>query len=337
MLNPFYHATARAIVAIHGALAHVFGSGGWAWALSIVVLTMGVRLVLVPLFVKQIKAQRTMQVMQPKIREIKEKYKDNKQRQNEEILKLQREHGNPLLGCLPILVQIPLFFALFHTLDSVVPKSVKGTFVFHGSTGLSAATASAIAHAQIFGASLASSFTSSASTLRFLGSNATTTKIFTVLLIVIMMVTTFITQKQIFGRNAASADPAQARQQKVLLYLSPLFLGVFGFRFPVGVLLYWFTTNVWSMGQQYIVLRRMGPTAAPATSSAPAANRRGSEPAGPQVVVSVEPRAVVPGRTANVVPAEGADRPVPGARRPSGGPTRPPRRRTRGGRRGGRR
>ncbi|MHB8452680.1 MAG: membrane protein insertase YidC [Mycobacteriales bacterium] len=344
MLNPLYRVIARIIVAIHGALAHVLGSGGWSWALSIVGLTVGVRLVLVPLFVKQIKAQRTMQMLQPKIKEIKEKYKNDKQRQNEEIMKLQREHGNPLLGCLPILVQIPLFLALFHTLDSVVPQPVKGQpgkYIQHASIGLSAAAAHGMAYAKIFGTSLASAFTSNSALLKHLGSSPGTTKVVTVVLILIMSATTFLTQRQIFGRSGP-LDPAQARQQKILLYLSPLFLGVFGFRFPVGVLLYWFTTNVWSMGQQYVVLRRMPPLGVPGkpgtgASKPPMVQKPAL--AGGTATSIVEPRPVLPGRAGSVLPADSVDRPPApaAARRPGGQTGRPPKRRGKGQRRGGRR
>lgn len=343
MLNPLYNAIARAIVAIHVVLSQVLGTSGWSWALAIILLTVGVRLVLFPLFVKQIKAQRTMQLMQPKIREIRERHKHDKQKMNEEVLKLQREHGNPLLGCLPILVQIPLFFALFHTLDGVVPKHTKGSYVPSGSVGLSPASANSMAHAHIFGTSLASSFTSSTAILHYLGSGAIATKVVTVLLIVIMMATTFITQKQIFGRNA-TMDPSQAKQQKILLYLSPLMLGVFGFRFPVGVLLYWFTTNVWSMGQQYVVLRRMPPPGSPVVVAAKRPSRFFPRPVTATGVVAevapaslpVEPRAVVPGR-AGSLPTDSERRPTTTPRRAGGPPNRPPRRRSKSGRRGGRR
>ena len=113
MLNPLYNIVGKTIGFFHGAIfSHIFGYNSFfAWALSIVLLTMVVRLILFPLFVKQIKSQRTMQVMQPRIKEIREKYKHDKQKMNEELMALQKEHGNPLLGCLPIFAQIPLFIA----------------------------------------------------------------------------------------------------------------------------------------------------------------------------------------------------------------------------------
>lgn len=362
MLNPIYDFVARAIVSIHGVLVHVFGHSGWSWALSIVLLVMAVRLVMFPLFVKQIKAQRTMQLMQPKIKELKDKYKNDKQKMNEEMIKLQREHGNPLLGCLPIVVQIPLFLSLFRVMNGFAPKGgltamqkqVANGFGGYYPThlnGLSVSTASEIAHAKIFGASIASSFTSSHRALVLLGSDGLTTKILCVVLIAIMMSTTFLTQKQIMGRNAP-ADAQSAATQKILLYLSPLFLGVFGFRFSVGVLLYWFTTNLWSMGQQFFVIRRMPPivaaggTALPSASAGPvskptggllggllggraaAASRAAAEPAvGPQRMIQQRPAPASAGPSAT---GSGPSGPRP-TRAASNG-----QRRRKGGRRGGR-
>ena len=343
MLNPLYNATARAIVDIHSVLTHIVGHDGWAWALSIILLVAAVRLILFPLFVKQIKSQRTMQVLQPKIKELREKYKNDKQKMNEEMIKLQREHGNPLLGCLPILVQIPLFIALFRVMNGFAPKgslnaeqklqAINGYYPNH-LNGLPVETASQIAHAKIFGASLASSFTSSKHSLELLGSSSTGTKVLCVILILIMMSSTYITQRQIIGRNGPAADPQTALTQKILLYVSPIFLGVFGFHFSVGVLLYWFTTNLWSMGQQFFVIRRMPPVV-PATPGAPppvpakaaskGLRRRTGTPAAP-AAAPAQPRLV----------QQRAAPPTSGQGRPGGGQNRQTQRRKKGGRRGGR-
>jgi len=342
VLNPIYDFVARAVVDIHRVLVHIVGTNGWAWALSIVLLVMAVRLVLFPLFVKQIKSQRQMQIMQPKIKEIKEKYKNDKQRQNEEMIKLQREHGNPLLGCLPIVVQIPLFLSIFRVMNGFAPKhhlnaeqakiakNFGGYYPTH-LNGLSVGTADQIAHAKIFGASLASTFTSSSKSLDLLGSSGASTKIVCAVLIIVMMASTYITQRQIIGRNGPAADPQTAMTQKLLLYVSPLFLGGFGFRFSIGVLLYWFTTNFWSMGQQFFVIRRMPPVIAPSTAGAaaptPPAPRLGRR-ATPPPVTPAQPQRLIQQRT---VP-DGPD----SRTGPSGG-NRPPQRRKKGGRRGGRR
>jgi YidC/Oxa1 family membrane protein insertase len=352
VLNPIYDFVARAVVDIHSVLVHIVGTNGWSWALSIILLVMAVRLVLFPLFVKQIKSQRQMQIMQPKIKAIKEKYKNDKQKQNEEMIKLQREHGNPLLGCLPVLVQIPLFFSIFRVMNGFAPKTGKlspaqtaqaittpdGRLYYPTHlNGLSPHTAYQIANAKIFGASLASSLTSSKKALELMASSANATKILCVVLIIVMMGSTYITQRQIIGRNGPATDPQAAMTQKLLLYVSPLFLGIFGFRFSIGVLLYWFTTNFWSMGQQFFVIRRMPPVIAADASGAVA-----TPP--PAVGTGRRPR---PSRRPPAAPAAPPppqrlvqQRAVPDGpdsrTGPSGG-TRPPQRRKKGGRRGGRR
>lgn len=269
MLNPLYNFVARSIVVIHSGIVHIFGTGGYTWALAIIALTVALRIILVPLFVKQIKSQRAMQVLQPKIKEIREKHKDNKERQQQELMALYKEHGNPLLGCVPLLAQIPLFIALYHVLDGFVPKKAFGPYIPSALDGLKVHTAEQIARAKIFGASLAASLTSPNNLLHYLGSHPTNVRVLAIVLMVLMAVTTYYTQRQIMG--SGTTDPSQATQQKVLLYAAPVMLFVFGVKFSLGVLLYWFATNVWSMGQQYVILRRMPPVGALAAAAAAAA------------------------------------------------------------------
>lgn len=359
MLNPIYNFVARAVVDIHnGVLKHVVGDNGWAWALSIVVLIMLVRLVLFPLFVKQIKSQRQMQIMQPKVKEIREKYKNDRQKMNEEMMKLQKEHGNPLLGCLPILVQIPLFFSIFRVMNGFAPKT--GTLTAQQLAqsvptpdgdhyypthlnGLTPKEAYQVAHAKIFGASLSSSFRSTERALHLMDSSKTASMALCAVLTVIMMVTIYITQRQIIGRNPAT-DPQAVLTQRLLLYASPFFLGlsgfgVFGFDFSVGVLLYWFTTNIWSMGQQYFVIRRMPPVipataaGAPAPPPPPPGSLFGRKPKTPPPAPA-SPQRLVQQRTVPEGPKPASESGATGAGA-RGGP-RPQQRRKKG-RKGGRR
>lgn len=271
IIDDLYSAVAHAVVGIHAGLRPVFGpTNGYGWALSIVLLTMAVRLLLFPLFVKQIKSQRTLQMIQPLMKEIREKHKNDKQKMNEELMKLQKEHGNPLLGCLPIFAQIPLFIALFRVLNGFKPREIApGVYQFVANHGLSAAQAQQIGNAKIFGVPLSVAFNSPSQLLKsFIPAvSDAPVRVVTLILVVIMCTTTFLTQKQIMGRNGP-VDPSQRTQQRVFLYLAPLSLGVSGifFGFPVGVLLYWMTTNLWSMGQQFFVLRRMPPVVPAATT-----------------------------------------------------------------------
>lgn len=302
-LGPFYSAISYVILAIHGGLAHVFGAdSGASWALSIVLLTVIIRLLLFPLFVKQIRAQRRMQLLQPKIAELRKKHKSDKETLNREMMSLYREHNaNPLAGCLPLIIQLPIFYALFRVLEHLRPDSHG---VFHAGYGFTQAQAASAASAKIFGAPIAASFTQP------FGGSGTAIKIMTVIFIVLMGASTFITQRQMLARaSAAGGDDTQMRVQKIMLYILPFSFVFVGFRFPLGVLLYWVTTNIWSMGQQHFVIRKMPPIAAGGAAGAGA----GGGGKGP---VSPKP-----------APADGAagnGRSTGTVARPAGGPVKGP-------------
>ena len=259
MLDPLYKLVARGIVVFHDALAPVFGQNSFlSYALAIVLIVMIVRLLIFPLFIRSVKAQRSMQLMQPRMKEIREKYKNDKPRMNQELMALQKEHGNPLLGCLPLVLQIPLFISLFHVFNKLAPRTGSRGLDFYGTSGLSRLEVQHIATAKLGGVSLASAFTSSKNAIDLLGTSQGAVRVVAVVLILLMSATTFVTQKQIMSRGGP-VDPQQQQIQRIMLYGSPIMLAVFGFRFPVAVLLYWLTTNLWSMGQQYFIIRKMGP------------------------------------------------------------------------------
>jgi len=228
-------------------------ASGWGWALSIVGLTVVIRIILIPLFVKQIHSSRRMQLIQPEMQKIQAKYKgksdpDSRQAMTQETMALYKDTGtNPFASCLPILLQSPFFFALFQVLNNL-PHVAAGT---HADIGpITRSVAGIIEQSSLFGAPLSS---------RFVGSSDINTKILTGVLIVLMSLTTFTTQRQLMRKNMPeSALTGQfAMQQKVILYLMPIFFAISGVNFPIGVLLYWLTTNLWSMGQQFYVIRRM--------------------------------------------------------------------------------
>ena len=226
---------------------------GWGWALSIVGLTVVVRFLMIPLFVKQIHSSRRMQLIQPEMQKIQAKYKgksdpESRQKMTQETMDLYKRTGsNPFSSCLPILLQSPFFFALFQVLNNL-PHVASGA---HPPIGpITPEVASVIEKSTIFGAQLSSTF---------LGSSDLNVKILTAVLIVLMSVSTFTTQRQLMRKNMpdAALDNPYMKQQKVILYLMPIFFAISGINFPIGVLLYWLTTNVWSMGQQFYVIRRM--------------------------------------------------------------------------------
>jgi len=237
------------IVQFHSVYGKIFGPDtGWAWGLSIVSLVILIRICLIPLFVKQIKATRAMQTLQPEMKKIQERYKNDKQRQSEEMMKLYKESGtNPLSSCLPILAQSPFFFALYHVLNGIATGKTIG--VIDDSLLASARKA------HIFGAPLAAKFTDGADKVAQLGATLTDVRVVTAIMIVLMSASQFYTQRQLMTKNVdTTVKTPFMQQQKMLMYVFPVMFAVFGINFPVGVLVYWLTTNVWTMGQQMYVI-----------------------------------------------------------------------------------
>ena len=252
ILKPLYIAVSWVIVTIHDLLSPLFGAdSGVSWSLAIIGLVIIIRVILIPLFVKQIKSQRALTALQPHMKEIQKKYKDDRQKQSEEMMKLYKEHKtNPLASCFPILAQAPIFFSLFTVLNGIakdVPHGyLKGEYLVSA------------AQAKFFGASISETF---------LGSSDTTVKIVTVALIFIMSATTFTTQRQLMVKGMPKMDSSNnmmLQQQKIMLYVFPLIFAISGVNFPVGVLIYWSTTNFWTWGQQFYVIKRNPTPGSPA-------------------------------------------------------------------------
>jgi YidC/Oxa1 family membrane protein insertase len=224
---------------IHDLVEPLTGVHSWGWA--IIGLTLIVRVLLLPLAIKQTRSMKAIQQLQPEIKAIQdkyrtdremmrkdpEKYRARKQKQQQEMMALyQREGANPAASCLPLLAQAPVFVALFWTL---------------------------VGEAELTGAPFYFFTEASPGGLEKLVSGAGWPGW---LLIVLMSGTMFFSQKQMMARNAATmADNPMAQQQKILLYVMPLFLAFISFQFPLGVLLYWVTTNFWQIAQQAIILR----------------------------------------------------------------------------------
>ncbi|GGZ04383.1 membrane protein insertase YidC [Streptomyces nitrosporeus] len=239
------------IVQFHKLYGAIFGDDtGWAWGLSIVSLVVLIRICLIPLFVKQIKSTRNMQVLQPKMKAIQERYKNDKQRQSEEMMKLYKETGtNPLSSCLPILAQSPFFFALYHVLSSIASGKTIGV--------IDQPLLDSARQAHIFGAPLAAKFMDSEDKVAALGASLTDVRVITAIMIVLMSASQFFTQRQLMTKNVdLTVKTPYMQQQKMLMYIFPVIFAVMGINFPVGVLVYWLTTNVWTMGQQMYVINQ---------------------------------------------------------------------------------
>jgi YidC/Oxa1 family membrane protein insertase len=231
-----------------------FGDGpGIAWILAIVVLTVVVRALMIPLFVKQIRASRGMQIIQPELQAVQAKYKDKKdpasrEAMSRETMELYKKHGtNPFSSCMPVLLQSPIFFALFRVLNGIGPIA-RGERA--GIGPVTQAIAQDMQGSSLFGAHLSDVFTTTESGAA---------RVVVIALIVLMTASTFFTQRQLTMKNmpAGAMQGPAASTQKMMLYVMPLIFAVSGVNFPVGVLIYWTVTNLWSMGQQYYTIKRM--------------------------------------------------------------------------------
>ena len=260
ILNPLYNLVSGIIVLFHNLLSPLFGKdSGVTWSLSIMGLVVIIRIVLIPLFVKQIKSQRALTALQPHMKEIQKKYKDDRQKQSEEMMKLYKEHKtNPLASCFPILAQAPIFFALFTVLNGIAAKTDAGVSAPIARGYLKGEYLESAAQAKFFGAKISETF---------LGSDDIKVKLVTVFLIFLMSATTFTTQRQLMTKGMPKMDSSNnmmLQQQKIMLYLFPVIFAITGVNFPVGVLIYWSTTNFWTWGQQYYVIKRNPTPGSPA-------------------------------------------------------------------------
>ena len=235
-------------------------SSGLIWVLSIIGLVLVVRSALIPLFVKQIKSQRKMMEIAPELKKVQEKYRGKKDQlsreaMSRETMALYKKHGtSPVSGCLPLLVQMPIFFALFNVLNGVTLAAKENT----GGVGLlSPELVQDFYNAKLFGVASLHDSLQGAWETRPPGWEATVAIL--VVLVILMIASQFFTQLQIISKNLSpEAKTGQAYQmQKIMLYILPLafiFSGVF---FPLGVVIYWFISNLWTMGQQFLVIRNM--------------------------------------------------------------------------------
>ena len=250
ILNPLYTAVSWVLITFHD-LLNFTNNEDLQWSLGIIALVVLIRIILIPLFVKQIKSQRALTALQPHMKAIQKKYKDDRQKQSEEMMKLYKEHKtNPLASCFPILAQAPIFFALFWVLNGISQNKPHG--LLKGEYLVSAQSAS------FFGAPLSDTF---------LGADVTSTKIIAIALIIFMSATTFTTQRQLMVKGMPKMDSSNnimLQQQKIMLYVFPIIFAVTGVNFPVGVLIYWSTTNLWTWGQQYYVIKRNPAPGSPA-------------------------------------------------------------------------
>ena len=258
ILNPLFEAVAWVMMQIHAGLSYLFGaSSGVTWGLSIVLLVVLMRLIMVPLFIKQRNSMQKMQSHMPQLAEIRKKYKNDKQRLNEETMKFYKENGiNPLGGCLPLIAQLPVFWALFNVLRAIADWTPGHT----PSYGLTVPVVESAREAHVFGVTLADTF------LRPVPGESLTSRIIIVVFVLISAATTFLTMRQSKRRGMMNQGPppdpdqpgaaAAQAMSKNMMYIAPFF-ALTGLYWQFGLVLYWVTTNVWTLGQQHFLFRAL--------------------------------------------------------------------------------
>jgi YidC/Oxa1 family membrane protein insertase len=257
ILNPLFEAVAWVMMQIHAGLSHLFGpSSGLTWALSIILLVVLMRLVMVPLFIKQRNSMQKMQSHMPQLAEIRKKFKNDKQRLNEETMKFYKENGiNPLGGCLPLLAQLPVFWSLFNVLKAIADWTPGHT----PSYGMTVPFVESAHAARIFGISLYDQF------LHPAVGESSTSRYLIVVFVLVSAATTFLTMRQSQKRgmlNQTPPDPDQPgaaaaqAMSKNMMYIAPFF-ALTGLYWQFGLVLYWVTTNVWTLGQQHFLFRSL--------------------------------------------------------------------------------
>jgi len=246
MMQPLYWAISGLMVLFHGVWSPLFGTdSGVSWTLAIVTLTLVVRTLMIPLFVKQINSSRALQMLQPKIQELQKKHGSDRERVAREMQKLYAEEGvNPMASCFPMLLQMPVFWALFRVLQGVADNQIRG-YWFQTSPDLVAS----LQGADLFGARLAGRI--------FPLDPFGATQILGIVMIAVLVITLFLTQLQLMRKNMppeALSGP-MAQSQKVMLYIFPIMYAASSAVLPLGVLVYWSASNVWTMAQQGLLIR----------------------------------------------------------------------------------
>lgn len=272
MLNFIYYPVSFILWAWHMAFSFLLPGDGWAggiaWALSVVFLVFTLRAILYKPFVSQVRSMRKMQEFQPELQKVRKKYANDKQKQAAEMQRLQREHGvNPVAGCLPVLVQVPVFIGLFHVLRSFGPINDKGVPVnLDGSVRtqnyfFDHAGVLSFNNASLFGAKLGSWVTQGPELLAKAGTSIPSMLIVMIPLMIAAGIFTHITARHSVARQVASGqgmdNPQTAIMQKLMLYVFPIGVVVGAPFLPLAILIYWVSNNLWTLGQQWVVYRRI--------------------------------------------------------------------------------
>lgn len=299
MLNFIYYPVSFILWVWHKVFGYVFGeASGVAWALAVVFLVFTLRAILYKPFVHQVRSMRKMQEFQPEIAKIREKYKNDRQKQTEEMQRLQRDHGvNPLGGCLPVLVQVPVFIGLFHVLREFKPGKTENYY-------FDAAGNASFVDASFFGAKLGAWVTMGEAQLNALGTSIPQMLIVMIPLMIMAGIFTHITARHSVARQTAAQgeNPQTAIMNKLMLYVFPIGVVVGAPFLPLAVLIYWVSNNLWTLGQQYVVYKKIDEEEAAKRETAVAtqqarAPRPGQKPVRPERVADADADAAGRGST----------------------------------------
>jgi len=259
VLNFIYYPVSFIMWVWHKAFGYIFGAdSGVAWVLAVIFLVFTLRAILYKPFVGQVRSMRKMQEMAPEMQRLRKKYANDRQKLAQEMQKLQSENGaNPLGGCLPVLVQVPVFIGLFHVLREFKPGKTENYF-------FGADEVKSFVDSSFFGAKLGATVINtqySTTTLAELGGNLTSQLIVMIPLMIIAGIFTHITARHSVARQAANpaamANSQTAIMQKLMLYVFPIGVVVGGPFLPLAVLFYWVSNNLWTLGQQYLVYKKI--------------------------------------------------------------------------------
>ncbi len=234
------------LIDVFEAVLKFFHSAGVSWGFSIVLLTVVIRALLVPLTYKQFSSMQKLQALQPQLKEIQKKYKDDKQRQQQELMKFYKENSvNPLGSCLPLVAQLPVFISLFYMLRQSLRKDICPSVQIAAHT----------VHHVALGSTVPCTAYGPFPKASFLFIPDLTNKATGAVLVVLIVL--YVGTQLLSSRMMAS--PTMDQTQQRIMMLMPLFFVIFIINFPAGVIVYWITTNSWTMGQQYVIKKRLQP------------------------------------------------------------------------------
>jgi len=295
------------LVAFHTALTAVGldPDAGLTWVLSIVGLVLVIRALLIPIFVRQIRSQRRMMEVAPQLKKIQDKYKGKKDQfsreaMSRETMEMYKKTGtNPLSSCLPLLIQMPIFFSLFSVLSHAQnhANNVKNGIETAGVGLLNDQLSKSFGDASLFDIAPLHLAISTAD-----GNVAVI--VIAVVMVILMTASQFITQLQIMSKNQSKEmkESPMYRQQRILLYLLPLVFAFSGFAFPLGVMFYWLTSNAWTMVQQFLVIRNMPTPGSEAAAAREARLARRAQRRGITIVEDEKPEIEEPKKVQRVQP-----------------------------------